>query len=91
MFRIRFRKAHDTYTAEELGATPRRLRRLNLSGVYLQVHLSPSPSFSVCRSPSHVPFLSLSLSCLSVSVSAFHSLTLSLSPSLSLCLSLVST
>jgi len=34
MFRIRFRKAHDTYTAEELGATPRRLRRLTLSGVY---------------------------------------------------------
>ena len=36
MFRIRFRKAHDTYTAEELGATPRRLRRLTLSGVYVQ-------------------------------------------------------
>jgi hypothetical protein len=33
MFRIRFRKAHDTYTAEELGATPRRLRRVTLSGV----------------------------------------------------------
>jgi hypothetical protein len=36
MFRIRFRKAHDTYTAEEFGATPRRLRRLTLSGVYVQ-------------------------------------------------------
>ena len=36
MFRIRFRKAHDTYTAEELGATPRRLRRLTVSGVHAQ-------------------------------------------------------
>ena len=36
MFRIRFRKAHDTYTAEELGATPRRLRRMTVSGVHAQ-------------------------------------------------------
>uniref|UniRef100_A0A7S0E576 Cyclic nucleotide-binding domain-containing protein n=1 Tax=Hanusia phi TaxID=3032 RepID=A0A7S0E576_9CRYP len=36
IFRIRFRKLHDTYTAEELGATPRRLWRLSVSGVYVQ-------------------------------------------------------
>ena len=33
MFRLRFRKAHDAYTAEELGATPRRRSRLTISEV----------------------------------------------------------
>lgn len=34
--RIRFRKQHDLYTPEELGATPRRVSRLTISGVSLQ-------------------------------------------------------
>jgi hypothetical protein len=37
VFLTRFRRAHDTYTADELGAAPRRTLRVAVSDLSLQV------------------------------------------------------
>ena len=37
VFLTRFRRAHDTYTADELGAAPRRTLRVAISDLSLQV------------------------------------------------------